>query len=154
MHNPRENRTNLVPSGSKYTDVQRKEAAALYLHLGVFSKVAEVVQVPERTIRDWAVTDWWEQVCSDLRGEITAQSRAKWAQIIDIAQDSAIKSLKSGDVRGKDAVVMAAVAQDKARILDNLPTKLTASVDMTGLLDQFTRIAGSTSERRVIVDPE
>ena len=72
-------------AGSKYGVQKRIQVAVAFLVEGNVSRTSKVTAIPETTIRDWRKTDWWEQLCAEVRGEKESEFRAGFTRIVDAA---------------------------------------------------------------------
>lgn len=136
----------LSPRGSKYSDEQRKEAAVLYTIKGSMRHVSDAMGIPQRTLHDWKGTDWWDEVSNEVRSENDNLFKSRYSEIIDKATRITIEKLD--DVSAKDAAVIAAVAQDKLRLLCNQPSRITANADsMASLAQAFEKLALQHQEK-------
>lgn len=138
----------LVPTGSKYTDAQRLNALRQYAIDGVFTKTSEITGIPERTLNDWGKSDWWAEELAKVRAEIQDQHISRYheltSQSLDLALDG-LKSLQGKELKSSDIkalVVTGATATDKARLLLNQPTSIRGDSDsIKSLTQQFQKLA-------------
>lgn len=123
--------------GSRYTDIDRREAAVTYLITGNLRATAKQTGVNERTLADWVRSDWWDGLLQTLHAEKGIELDCKLSQIIDRCLDEVGDRLANGDHRigkdgnlvrvpvpAKDAAIIAAVMFDKRQIIRNLPTAI------------------------------
>jgi len=130
----------LVKSGSKYSDEQRMEVAVLYAVSGNAKKVAKDTGIPRTTIVGWKGQDWWQDVVEQLRAQNTDKALAKYAQMVDKAQDIALEKLP--DASAAQASIIAATATDKGRLLLNQPTSITGkTTSIADLAKEFNKLA-------------
>jgi hypothetical protein len=125
----------LCPTGSKYTDDQRLNAATEYAIKGSFVKVSESTGIPDSTLRGWRDSEWWDETVAMVRDQKHSEIRARYVEIIQAAQDQTIKELPNATAQ--QAATVAGIAFDKVRIADNLPIKLTGDVSVEALAQQF-----------------
>ena len=59
----------LVETGSKYSDEDRRRAVAEYCVHGTISQVSKATGIPGRTLSGWKNTDWW--VCEYTKVRVT-----------------------------------------------------------------------------------
>lgn len=124
-------------TGSRYTDMDRREAAITYLVTGNLRATAKQTGVNERTLADWVKSDWWVPLLQTLHAEKGRELDGKMTQVIDAALHELSDRLANGDykvgrdgtlirvpVPAKDAAIVAAVMFDKRQILRNLPTQI------------------------------
>jgi len=130
----------LVKSGSKYSDQQRMEVAVLYAVTGNAKQVAKETGIPRTTIVGWKGQDWWQDVVEQIRAQNTDKALAKYAQMVDKAQDIALEKLP--DASAAQASIIAATATDKGRLLLNQPTSITGkSTSIDDLAREFNKLA-------------
>jgi hypothetical protein len=124
-------------AGSRYTNVERREAATTYLITGNLRATAKQTGVNERTLADWVRSDWWDSLLQTLHAEKGIELDSKLTQIIDRCLDEVGDRLANGDCKlgkdgnvvrvpipAKDAAIIAAVMFDKRQIIRNLPTSI------------------------------
>jgi len=140
----------VVKTGSKYSDEQRMEVAVLYAVSGNAKKVAKDTGIPRTTIVGWKNQEWWQDVVGQIRAQNTDKALAKYAQMVDKAQDIALEKLP--DASAAQASIIAATATDKGRLLLNQPTSITGKAQsIDDLAKAFNRIA---NESVVSVQPK
>ncbi len=134
--------SNLVRKGSKYTDQQRMEVAVLYAISGNAKKVAKDTGIPRTTIVGWKKQDWWQDAVASVRSEKADEHRAKYSELVDKAQQVALKKLPEASAR--DAMIIAATGTDKIRLADNMPTSISGnqatSEQLKAVLDKCAAI--------------
>lgn len=124
-------------SGSRYTDIDRREAGITYLVTGNLRATAKQTGVNERTLADWVKSDWWDTLLQTLHAEKGQELDSKLSQIIDRCLVEVGDRLINGDCKmgkdgklvrvpipAKDAAIIAAVMFDKRQIIRNLPTAI------------------------------
>jgi len=130
----------IVKTGSKYSDEQRMEVAVLYAVSGNAKKVAKDTGIPRTTIVGWKGQDWWQDVVEQIRAQNNDKALAKYAQMVDKAQDVALEKLP--DASAAQASIIAATATDKGRLLLNQPTSITGKAQsIDDLAKAFNLIA-------------
>ncbi len=115
----------LVPTGSKYTDEDRRKAVVLYQVMGTDQAVAREMGIPDRTITGWRHSDWWEQVAATVSGEIEDKLRATFRKVALEGTQLALDAIRSKELKGKEAMITAGIAYDKLRLSENRPTSIT-----------------------------
>ena len=138
----------LVPTGSKYTDEDRRQAVVLYLTLGTNIAVAKEIGCDDSTISRWRESEWWEQEAQKVAEEIEDEYRAKLRKVALKGADQAITSLDAGEVKAKDAMVISGIAYDKLRLSENRPTSITAASG--GIQSKLEEIADHMLEQERI----
>jgi len=130
----------IVKMGSKYSDEQRMEVAVLYAVSGNAKKVSKDTGIPRTTIVGWKGQDWWQDAVEQIRAQNTDKALAKYAQMVDKAQDVALEKLP--DASAAQASIIAATATDKGRLLMNQPTSITGkSTSIDDLAREFNKLA-------------
>ena len=123
--------------GSRYTDIDRREAAVTYLITCNLRATAKQTGVNERTLADWVGSDWWDDLLQTLHAEKGIELDFNMSQIIDRCPDKVGDRLANGDhkigkdnnlvgvpIAAKDAAIIAAVMFDKRQIIRNMPTAI------------------------------
>lgn len=152
----------------KHTRERRYKAAAALIASGNSKAAASESGVPASTIRHWSQhDDDFQMICQEIRSEFGEKIRGKLAEIIDqsaiqtldrLINGDVIRDAKSGEltripVRGKDAAIIGAVAFDKHRLIDNMPTSIVAKTDMSALAAQFAALSQQWQEKQINVIP-
>jgi hypothetical protein len=111
----------------------------------------------------------FELICEELRAEFSARIKSQLAQIIEKANvetldrlehGDAIRDAKSGEIirqpiKAKESAIIGAVALDKLRLLENQPTRITATTnDVAALAEQFAELSRQWQEKQVNVIPQ
>ncbi len=136
----------LVKTGSKYSNKDRRRAVIEYCVHGVMSKVSEITDIPDTTLAYWKnKSPWWDEMVAEVRDEINEQILAQNLEIATKAGERVLDSLENGDEKlvwdknkneyvikhvkpsGKDSMVISGISQDKARVQLNLPTSILSS---------------------------
>ena len=140
----------LAKAGSQYTDDQRREAVALYAVKGVASTVSRDMNIPERTICDWRKSDWWDSMLTEIRSQNQDEHIAAYHQLVREGLKVALDKLPEASAR--EAAVIAAVATDKAQLLQNRPTAIRGeSGGVTALAEQFAALSRQWNEKQAHV---
>lgn len=163
----------LVRSGSKYTDEDRRIAAANYAILGSNRAVGREMNIPTTTIDGWAKTEWWAELVNQAREHEEDRFRARCHQIVDKATESILDRLENGDeVHTKDGIIklkvkagdlakIGGIYYDKLRLSLNMPTRISDSSGtkqaIKQLAQQFAEISREQYEEKqanvVVTDP-
>ena len=126
----------------RYSDKIREQAAIEYALCGNISKVAKDLNIVRKTVQSWKGQEWWDTLVTKVQQEKAEQHRAKYAQIVELAQDHVIATLPSATAA--QANIIAATATDKVRLLDNMPTSISGKASSTDdLAAQFRALAAS-----------
>ena len=140
----------LVHTGSKYSDSDRLEAIRAYAITGNYTKTAELVGIPERTVNDWGKQEWWESELAKVRDEKQQEHIAQYHALVTEGTRIALEKLP--EASAKDAMIIAATATDKARLLLNQPTSISGrAAGMDELAKQFAQLSAQWEEKQVRV---
>jgi len=158
-------------AGSKYGVQKRIQVAVAFLVEGNVSRTSKVTAIPETTIRDWRKTDWWEQLCAEVRSQKEEEFQAGFTRIVDSAIGQVEDRLKLGDVKlvktrdgheqvrvpvsAKDAIVIGGIGYDKLRLSLNLPTSIRGSSgpDLEALARKFEAMGKQYQHEVIDVTP-
>jgi len=160
----------LVPTGSKYSDEDRRKAVVLYATNGLMSAVSRETGIAESTLCEWKKSDWWDVVAEEVRSEIGDRILAQNMEIASKAAAVALDNLKNGDeklVWDKDkkehvikrvklgayhSMLVSGISQDKARVQLNLPTSISGKAeDYQALAKQFKELSEQWDEKQANV---
>jgi len=138
---------------SKYTEDVRHEAAIQYAITGSFHKIGEKLGIPDSTVRTWRGKEWFDDIVAMVREEKSQEHRARYSQLVDLAQAKAIDSIDKASP--KDAMLIACMGTDKIRLADNLPTSISGKAEsMTALAKQFQALSEQWAEKQARVIDE
>jgi len=125
-----------------YPDAKRIEVVTLYACLGNPDTISELANVPAWTIRNWVKTPWFKELLEEIRTENNEKMDAKFAQIVEKAQDCILDRLENGDhlilrdestirkpINAKDLAAISSLTVDKRQIIRNKPTSISQSVN-------------------------
>ena len=140
-------KTALASHGSKYTDVTRRKAIGVYVVTGNFTATGKQLNIPERTINDWAKQDWWLKEITRVREEKQDELDAQITGYIEKAFKNVDNRLDHGDayikkdgeigfkpVSCRDSAMVGGIMFDKRALIRNMPNNITASTDSSKLL--------------------
>jgi len=143
----------LVGPGSKYTDEQRLDAAIMYAHKGTLSATSKEVGIPRQTLSGWQKCDWWESTLSEVRHKKHDLYVAKYGELIEEGTRVALEKLPEASAR--DAMIIAATANDKLRLALNQPTSISGKSDgIEDLAAQFRALSKQWEEKQINVVSE
>ena len=132
----------MVPTGSKYTDEQRMNAVVMYAVMGTGSAVSKNTGIPIRTINEWRNTEWFNTSLAEVRHEKQDEYIAQYSRLIVEGNKIALSKLPEASAR--DAMIIAATANDKLRLALNQPTSISSnSASMSELQAQFEALAAN-----------
>ena len=143
----------MIPTGSKYSDADRLNAIRMYAIEGTFTRTSKIVGIPERTLYEWGTTDWWQAELTKVRTIKQDEHINAYTSLVSDAIAHAHANLDQASP--KDAITMAAIATDKARLLLNQPTSISSnSASVAELQRQFEALAANhrTIESSVVDD--
>lgn len=140
----------LVHNGSKYTDVKRREAIGAFLILGNMVKVAALLDMPARTLRNWSETEWWSSELTRVRLEKSQELDIQLSNSIEKARESVDARLDVGDayikkdgeigykpVSCRDSATVLGILYDKRALMRNMPTKIVNNQNLNELQKTF-----------------
>ena len=159
----------IIPNGMHTPKDIVCQVAAAYVITGSCGKAAAIVGVPERTVQEWAVKDWWPALIEESRLANQEKIDASLERTIFLAQEAVERRLQHGEtvpiktrktrrnkdgsteaeehiemvnkpVSMRDAAVVMAISIDKQRILRNLPTSITGNSSEAKLSSLADRI--------------
>jgi len=141
------------PSGSKYSDVQRRQAIAEYAVLGSVQRVSDNTGIPRQTISGWKKQDWWLEALSEVRLQNKDIIESGYEQAIMKGLNSIIDRIDNGDTyidkdgnQGKKPVSLrdlstaTGIAYDKLRLHRNQPTTIKAESTDARLADLANKV--------------
>jgi hypothetical protein len=150
-------------SGSKYGNEDRINAVVSYLINGTYTKAEKATGIPASTIRTWAKSEWWQQLSVEVRALKEEEFRAGFSRLIDAGIARTEDALLEGEIKlvktkegyeerrvpvgAKDATTIAAIAYDKLRLSENLPTAITQSESSKSLQAQLEELSDRLNER-------
>ena len=83
--------------GKWWSDSQKLETVKTWLLTGNLRLTANVVKIPEDTVRRWAKTTWWAAIVDDLHQEDQLLLSARLKKIVDKSFDVIEDRLDKGD---------------------------------------------------------
>ena len=90
----------------------------------------------------WKGQDWWQDTVEQIRAQNTDKALAKYAQMVDKAQDIALEKLPDASAAQASIIAATATATDKGRLLMNQPTSITGkSTSIDDLAREFNKLA-------------
>lgn len=139
--------------GSLYTDEDRRAAVAHWLLAGSVAAVSRATGIPERTIRHWMQTAWWDALMAEVGREKGAEIDAQLSRIITSALDAVEDRLENGEalpdgrrvpLRTADLVGILRLALDRRMRLQALGTSTPAPRMPLYDLAEALRVLGAT----------
>ncbi len=138
----------MVPTGSKYSDQDRTGAVIQYAVLGSLAKVERATGISDSTLSLWMKSDWAIELIGEVRSEKADEHRAQYSQIVDKAQQVTLAKLD--DATAAQANLIACQATDKVRLADNMPTSIRADVSNNSILSFLEQLSDQYHESRVV----
>lgn len=138
-----------------YTDKEKLNAVCTYAVTGNSRRCAEIVKIPEGTIRAWKDTQWWSEAMSRVVAEKDESLTFELAALVDKAVKEVNDRLDNGNyiydtkrgemkrkpIDAKELAIVTAIAIDKQQLLRGKPTNRTESISQSerlkDLQDQF-----------------
>lgn len=109
-----------------YSDRQKAEAlAALDSNKGNVSRTAKEINIPRKTLEMWAKARGVNNDVAEIRQHKKSDLADIFENIARTYLGEAAKDDKIAKTSGKDAIIAAATATDKMRLLRELPTDIT-----------------------------
>jgi hypothetical protein len=134
----------------EWSEVDKIRAVAIYLEVGVLTKVSEMTGVPVETLRNWKIAPWWTEVKGKIMNEHDEEISSRFTKIVKKAQKQVLDRIENGDwivlkdgsskripMKGKDAQYILNSAVDKRQLLNDRPTSRTESLTMSDKLKQL-----------------
>ncbi len=145
--------SDMVPTGSKYSDEDRMNAVVLYAVKGVASLVSKDTGISESVLCDWRKTEWWNEALAEVRSENTDEYISRYHELVIKGSKIALEKLPEASAR--DAMIIAATANDKLRLALNQPTSISSRSSNNGaLMDQLRQLSSSLKEKAINVVSE
>lgn len=152
---------------NQYTAEDRRNAAVLFSTLGSLQAVSNATGIPRPTISGWQEDSEFIATLNECRRQLTQEHINRHLQIVEKAQTEVLDRLEHGDhqltrsgdvvrvpMKGKDVAVVMAIAQDKAQILQNKPTSISATDDRLARIAERLEKAIGNRSKLVSVDGE
>lgn len=146
-----------LQKGKFYSDSQKMELVKLWLVTGNLSASAVALDIELKTAQYWRYSQWWEDLCKEIRAENRIQLSSKLRNIANKALDVTADRLENGDfvlnnrtgqivrkpVNANIAHKIASDLVDKTEKLDKLPTE---SLGNEKVLDTLAKLAAKFEE--------
>ena len=139
--------SDMVPTGSKYSDQERMSAATQYAITGLLTKTSKSTGIPETTLSSWTKSDWWVEAIAKVRSEKTEEHRARYSEILSLSQDRMVEDMPNATAQ--QASIIGGVAFDKLRLIDNQPTSISGKAEsMSTLANEFRALSAKWEEKQ------
>ena len=157
----------LVESGSKYNDEDRRRAVVEYAVHGVMSKVSKATGIPETTLSSWKRSDWWESQLVEVRTQIEEAILSNNLKIATRSGEEILDRIDNGDhhidkegntiripVKARDLSAIGGISQDKARVQLGQPTSTSSNTTekLAALAEQFKKLASAKTVDGEVVE--
>ncbi len=131
----------VVPSGSKYTDQDRRQAAIQYAIEGNLSQIERDTGIPNETLSYWkSNNEAWAETVARVREETDDKVLAEGAKIIELAQARTIEAMP--DATALQAATIGGIWIDKTRLIRNQPTSIRGdSSTVQSLMAEFQKLS-------------
>ena len=131
-----------------------REAARVFVSTGSFRKTSELTGVNRNTLVAWEhrANDVWVEACTCLQQEKSRELRHQYVAGAEAALRHTLEHLQ--DASPSQSAVISGVFLDKSRILDSLPTSISATTgtnaQLQSLAKQFEALAAGAREYKAI----
>jgi len=152
----------LVESGSKYTDEDRRRAVVEYAMHGVMSKVSRVTGIPQPTLSNWKQQGWWEGALVEVRSQTEEVILSNNLKIAVRSGEEILDRIDNGDtqivqgkpvkvpVKARDLAIVGGISQDKYFGVQIQPPANAGTKDaIKGLVKMFEDLADRHNARTI-----
>lgn len=141
----------------RYTDKEKLNAVCTYAVTGNSRRCAEIVKIPEATIRAWKGTEWWAEAMARVVAEKDETLTVELSALVDKAVQQVNDRLDNGNyiydtkrgqmirkpIDAKELAIVTAIAIDKRQLIRGEPTSRTESISqnerLKSLQEQFKK---------------
>lgn len=131
----------------RWTWEDKVAVATKYMQLGNMRLVSELTEVPYQTILDWRKTEWWPQLCDEIKQIKRSKMGAKLEEVIELSVTEVMDRLQNGDFvldRKTGEIVRKPVSmRDAAQVTNQL---ITRQIQMEELAERLTHRKESIKE--------
>jgi transposase-like protein len=124
----------------QYTDAEKASALALLqANAGNVTRTCRDLGIPAATLRDWRDGEGVNHAVAEIREGKIEELDTLFEQVARLYLGQAMTKEVISRASGKDAVIAAATATDKMRLLQNKPTAINSNdlrIDLSKLNDQ------------------
>lgn len=71
-----------TPGNGWWSEKERYQAASAFVVIGNYRLTAAATNIPEETIRRWALTDWWKEALDEIRKSSKIELTGKMSNVI------------------------------------------------------------------------
>jgi hypothetical protein len=129
-----------------WSEKQKYDAVASYLLFGNLALVGRMTGIPERTLRKWKASPWWNEAENEVRKSSKVQLSGKLVKSIELANMQLEDRLQNGDFlydQKTGQMVRKPVSADTAvKVLDKL-------IERQEMLDKSARALDTTTQEGV-----
>lgn len=159
-------------TNKSWGDKQKIEAVKSFLALGNLALTGRVLNIPEITLRVWKRSEWWHNMCEEIKSQEKIQLSARLAKIVDASLVAAEDRILNGDfvfdqktsqmirkpISLRDAHKVATDLIDKRAVIDktaDVAEKPQGADQLEQLAEKFAafvnkKIENKQDERRII----
>lgn len=146
--------TEIIKS-TRYSWDDKVQVATLYMQLGNARLVSEKTGVAYQTVLDWRRTDWWIDLCDELKQIKRTKTGVKLAEIIEesiavvqdrLANGDIVLNVKTGELMRRPVSL-----RDAAQVTNNL---ITRQIQMEELAEKLVNRKESIKETIAVLAKE
>ena len=123
----------------RWTWEDKLTVATKYMQLGNMRLVSELTEVPYQTIADWRKTEWWPQLCDEIKQIKRSKMGAKLEEVLELSVAEVQDRLQNGDWvldrKTGDMVRKPVSLRDAAQVTNQL---ITRQIQMEELAEKLT----------------
>ncbi len=86
-----------TPGNGWWSEKERLQAASAFVVIGNYRLTAAAVNIPEETIRRWALADWWKEALDEIRKSSKIELTGKIANVINKTMLQLEDRVENGD---------------------------------------------------------
>lgn len=144
-----------------HTQEAKRDAATAFVVCGNVKEVAELTDIPAKTLYKWVKTEWWKNLLEEVKWEHQELIEGRLSNIVDKATYELLDRITHGDkkmvynrstreheeirvpMEGKELARTIEKLGNQLRTIRNQPTKLVAEAkfDATALIRDFSQVA-------------
>ncbi len=86
-----------TPGNGWWSEKERLQAASAFVVIGNYRLTAAAVNIPEETIRRWALADWWKEALDEIRKSSKIELTGKISNVINKTMLQLEDRVENGD---------------------------------------------------------
>lgn len=147
----------------KYTVDDKLQAAIAYVITGDSLNASKLCGIPDRTIRAWTATEWWDDILAEANASYQSKLDAVWTKILHKASDKMVERIEQGDpvvdaktrevryvpVKLRDLAIATAVMTDKRSLMRGQATRRTETVSVEKRLNKLSEHFENTAAKAI-----